>query len=425
MIDLKLLRKNPEVVAESLRRRRSNLALDSLLLKDQTRRDLQKQGDDLRSNHKRRSEELARAMRMKANVDTLRSELRGLSAKISALEDEQRKADAEVEDEALLFPNLLLPDVPDGATGDDNPVVSAWGGKPPFSFAPKNHWDVGEALGILDFERAAKVARARFTCLKGGAARLERALISFMMDLHASRGYTEIWPPFLVNGASMRGTGQLPKFRADLFKCENEDLWLVPTAEVPVTNLHADEILTEDKLPVRYCAYTPCFRAEAGAAGKDTRGMIRQHQFDKVELVKFCRPEESAAELEQLRLDAEEVLRRLNLHYRVVSLCSGDLGFSAAKTYDIEVWLPGQAAYREISSCSTFTDFQARRAMIRYRAKSGETALVHTLNGSGLAVGRTLVAVLENYQQSDGSVVIPDALRPYMGGITQISLPPK
>ena len=421
MIDPKLLRKNPDAVRDSLRRRRMDMDVQALICKDETRRDLQKRGDDLRSHQKRRSEELARAMRMKVNTDTLRAELRALSAQIGALEEEQRKADAEFESEALLYPNVLLPDVPDGATGDDNPVVATWGEKPAFAFPPKPHWDIGERLGILDFERAAKIARSRFTALLGAGARMERALISFMMDLHAGRGYTEVWPPFLINAASLTGTGQLPKFRADLFKCEDVDLWLAPTAEVPVTNLHAGEILSEEALPIRYAAYTPCFRAEAGAAGKDTRGMIRQHQFDKVELVKFCRPEESEAELEGLRADAEEVLRRLGLHYRVVVLSSGDTGFASAKTYDLEVWLPGQNAYREISSCSTFTDFQARRAMIRYRPKGGSPALVHTLNGSGLAVGRTLVAILENFQQADGSVMVPDALRGYMGGLDRLT----
>lgn len=421
MIDPKLLKKDPDQVRSNLERRRMPADLTVLLQCDARRRDVQTRGDELRSVQKRRSDELARTMRMKANTDALRQELRGLSSQIAALEEDQRQADAAFEAEALLYPNLLLPGVPDGATGADNPVVATWGEKPSFGFTPKPHWEIGEGLGILDFERAAKVSRARFVILKGLGARLERALISFMMDLHAGRGYTEIWPPFMVNTAAMQGTGQLPKFRADLFKCENEDLWLVPTAEVPVTNIHSGEILPEDALPIRYAAYTPCFRAEAGAAGKDTRGMIRQHQFDKVELVKFCRPEESEAELEVLRADAEEVLRRLGLHYRVVVLCSGDTGFASAKTYDIEVWLPGQNAYREISSCSTFTDFQARRAMIRYRPKSGATAFVHTLNGSALAVGRTLIAILENAQRADGGVVLPEALRPYMGGITEIS----
>lgn len=420
MIDPKVLRKSPEAVLDNFKRRRMEADLSSLLAKDEERRRIQKEGDDLRSHQKRRSDELARAMRMHASVDTLRQELRELSDQIGRLEESQRKADAEFEAEALGVPNLLLPGVPDGATGADNPVVAQWGEKPAFPFTPKPHWEIGEKLGILDFERAAKISRTRFAILKGAGARLERALISFMMDLHASRGYTEIWPPFMVNAAALQGTGQLPKFRADLFKCEGEDLWLVPTAEVPVTNIHAGEILPEETLPLRYAAFTPCFRAEAGAAGKDTRGMIRQHQFDKVELVKFCRPEDSESELEGLRADAEEVLRRLGLPYRVVTLCSGDTGFAAAKTYDLEVWLPGQNAFREISSCSTFTDFQARRAMIRYRPKSGSPALVHTLNGSALAVGRTLVAILENGQQADGSVLLPHALHPYLGGLTRI-----
>lgn len=421
MIDPKLIRKEPERILENLRRRRMPVDISALTVLDEKRRSIQKHGDDLRSVQKRKSDDMARAMREKQPVDGMRAQLKETSAEISRNEEEQRQADAAFENEVLVYPNILLPDVPDGATGEDNPVVSEWGTKPRMDFKPQPHWDIGEKLGILDFDRAAKIARARFTCLMGLGARLERVILSFMMDTHASRGYTEVWPPFMVSGASLRGTGQLPKFREDLFKCEGEDLWLVPTAEVPVTNLHAGEILPETSLPIRYVAYTPCFRAEAGAAGKDTRGMIRQHQFDKVELVKFCRPDQSADELEKLRADAEEILRRLGLHYRVVTLCTGDVGFAAARTYDIEVWMPGQNAYREISSCSTFTDFQARRAMIRYRSKNGAAELVHTLNGSGLAVGRTLVAILEQYQQADGSVLVPDALRPYMGGIEKIS----
>jgi seryl-tRNA synthetase len=310
-----------------------------------------------------------------------------------------------------------------GKNEKDNPVVRKWGEIREMDFEPRAHWEIGETLGILDFECAAKIAGSRFALYRGPGAKLERALISFMLDIHTQEhGFTEILPPFMVNGASMTGTGQLPKFKEDLFKVEGWDLYLIPTAEVPVTNIHRDEILNEEDLPIYYAAYTPCFRSEAGSYGKDTRGLIRQHQFNKVELVKFVRPETSYDELEKLTRNAEEVLRRLKLPYRVVSLCTGDLGFSAAKTYDLEVWLPGQDLYREISSCSNFTDFQARRAGIRFKRKGGSgTELVHTLNGSGLAVGRTLVAIIENYQQKDGSISIPEALRPYMGGIDAIS----
>jgi seryl-tRNA synthetase len=322
---------------------------------------------------------------------------------------------------------MLLPNMPDesvvvGETSDDNPLIRTWGDRKDFSFDPLAHWEIGERLGILDFSRAAKIAGSRFSLQSGLGASLERALINFMLDVHVkAHAYTEILPPFLVNSDSMTGTGQLPKFREDLFKVDGWDLFLIPTAEVPVTNIHRDEILSSDQLPIRYASYTPCFRSEAGSYGKDTRGLIRQHQFNKVELVKFCRPEDSYEELESLTADAEEILQRLELPYRVVSLCTGDLGFSAAKTYDLEVWLPGQELYREISSCSNFTDFQARRANIRFRRKKGGgTELVHTLNGSGLAVGRTLVAILENHQQPDGSVIIPEALRPYVDGLSVI-----
>ncbi|MBR2979633.1 MAG: serine--tRNA ligase [Myxococcaceae bacterium] len=353
--------------------------------------------------------------------DAQKTELRALS---KSIKDAQKSLDAELADiEGALgdilmrLPNLPHESVPDGTSDADNVVLRAVGQKPKFDFTPKSHWELGEALGLLDFERAAKVAGARFAVYKGLLARLERALIAFMLDVHTSRGYTEVLPPFLVNRASMTGTGQLPKFEEDSYRTEGEDeLFLAPTAEVPVTNLHRDEILDGASLPIRYCAYTPCFRREAGSYGKDTRGLIRQHQFQKVELVKFTRPEDSEAEHEALTRDAEEILQRLGLHYRVVALCAGDLGFSAAKCHDLEVWLPGQATYREISSCSNFEDFQARRASIRFRQTPKEKPrFVHTINGSGLAVGRTVVAILENYQRADGSIAIPEALRPYMG----------
>ena len=338
------------------------------------------------------------------------------------LEAQTEAQDSWVRDFLLNLPNIPHESVPLGASSDDNPVVRTWGEAPRFDFPPKAHWDIGENLGILDFERAAKITGARFALLKGAGALLERALINFMLDLHTRKhGYTEVLPPFIVNADSLRGTGQLPKFQEDLFKLEGLNYFLVPTAEVPVTNIHRDEILPAEDLPLYYTAYTPCFRSEAGSYGKDVRGLIRQHQFNKVELVKFTLPENSYDELERLLHDAEEVLQELGLHYRVVVLCTGDMGFAAAKTYDIEVWLPGQDLYREISSCSNFESYQARRAAIRCRRPGAKgTELVHTLNGSGLAVGRTLVAILENYQQADGRVVIPEKLRPYMGGMEKI-----
>jgi seryl-tRNA synthetase len=322
----------------------------------------------------------------------------------------------------LTVPNLPEPSVPVGRSAAANKEVRRWGDLPRFDFPAKNHWDIGEELGILDFTRAAKIAGARFALYKGAGARLERALINFMLDLHTGEhGYTEVLPPFLVNRAAMTGTGQLPKFEDDLFRIADPDFFLIPTAEVPVTNIHRGEILEREQLPIRYVAYTPCFRREAGSYGQDVRGLIRQHQFNKVELVKLTGPERSYDELEKLVNDAEKVLQLLGLPYRVVELCTGDLGFASAKTYDLEVWLPGQEAYREISSCSNFEDFQARRAQIRYRKETkGKPIFVHTLNGSGLAVGRTLVAVLENYQQKDGSVIIPDVLRSHMGGLERV-----
>jgi seryl-tRNA synthetase len=337
------------------------------------------------------------------------------------------KSAGELEDELRTtmasLPNVPHDSVPVGATAEDNVEVRRWGTPPKFDFAPKPHWEIGEALGILDFERAAKISGARFAVYWDMGARLERAIASFMLDLHTQQhGYTEVLPPYMVNSASMYGTGQLPKFAGDLFHCEGHDLWLVPTAEVPVTNLLRDETLDGARLPISLTAYTPCFRSEAGSYGKDVRGLIRQHQFQKVELVKFAKPEESYAELEKLTADAERVLQKLGLHYRTVALCTGDMGFGSAKTYDIEVWLPGQNLFREISSCSNFEAFQARRANIRFKREGGKkTELVHTLNGSGLAVGRTWLAIMENYQQADGSVMVPEALRAYMNGIERIT----
>jgi len=385
---------------------------------DERRKALQGKLDGLRAQRNQDSDKMGRMADKKSpEFAALREELKTLSTAIKTGEEELARVEEEARQRLLYLPNVAHPSVPAGASEADNQVVATWGEKPALAFAPRDHVDLGTGLGILDFERAAKLSGARFTVLRGKGARLERALMAFMLDLHASRGYTEVWPPVLLKRPAMEGTGQLPKFEEDAFRTAGDDpYYLSPTAEVALTNLHAGEILDGALLPIRYTAYTACFRAEAGSYGKDTRGMIRQHQFDKVELVKLTTPEQSYAELEGLRADAEEVLRRLGLHYRVALLCTADLGFSAAKTYDLEVWLPGQSAYREISSCSNCEDFQARRAQIRYRPGPGEKPRhVHTLNGSGLAIGRTLVAVLEQGQQADGSVVIPEALRPYTG----------
>ena len=369
------------------------------------------------------NQEMSKLPKQSPEFAQRRDELKALSAEIKDLEKKREEIDARIEEILLGVPNLPDASTPDGKSEADNPVVRTWGEKPSFSFAPKAHWDIGAALGMLDFERAAKLSGPRFSVLFGSLARMERALTAFMLDLHTQEhGYTEVLPPFLVKDTALRGTGQLPKFELDLFKTRKTDpektfdLYLIPTAEVPVTNLHAEEILEGDQLPIAYCAYTPCFRSEAGSYGKDTRGLIRQHQFDKVELVRFTTPEDSLAQLELLTSHAEKVLQKLGLHYRVVQLCSADIGFSSRKTYDLEVWLPEANTYREISSCSDFGDFQARRAGIRFRPGKGQKPrLVHTLNGSGLAVGRTMVAVLEQYQQQDGTVVVPEVLRPYMG----------
>jgi seryl-tRNA synthetase len=359
----------------------------------------------------------------RAQFEARRDELRRLSDRVKELENQLAEVEREVEEQLLGVPNLPHASVPDGKGEADNPVRRTWGEKPVFDFQPKAHWDVGGDLGILDFERASKLSGARFALLWGAGARLERALVTFMLDLHTKEhGYREVYPPYLVKGEALRGTGQLPKFEQDLFKTrrsgedDSSPLYLIPTAEVPVTNLHAGEILDGDKLPIAYTAYTACFRSEAGSYGKDVRGMIRNHQFDKVELVRFCRPADSLGELDLLTSHAEEVLKRLGLHYRVVELCTADLGNGSQKTYDLEVWLPSQNAYREISSCSSFSDYQARRAKIRFRAApKSKPQLAHTLNGSGLAVGRTLVAILEQLQQRDGSVIVPEALRAFMG----------
>ncbi len=358
----------------------------------------------------------------RAAGEAARASLRALGDELRSAEQELAEVEAEIERRLLLVPNLPQASVPDGADETGNVVVRTWGEPRALDFAPRPHWELGEALGVLEWAQAAKLSGSRFTISKGVAARLERALVSFFIDVHASRGYVEVLPPYLVTAETMTGTGQLPKFEEDLFRTTGTPpLYLIPTAEVPVTNMHRDEIFEAGALPISYCAFSPCFRAEAGAAGRDTRGLMRQHQFHKVELVKFTTAEGSAAEHERMLDDACEVLRRLGLHHRVVVLCAGDMGFSAAKTYDIEVWCPGQGAYREISSVSNCEDFQARRIRVRYRGEGGKPRLAHTLNGSGVAIGRTVVAILEQYQQADGSVVVPEALRPYMGGLERIT----
>ncbi len=421
MLDLKYLRENLDAVEQRLATRGGAVDLAGFRDLDQRRRELLGESERLKAEKNRVSTVIGQT-RDKSQVQGEIARMKEVSGHIKGLDDELKGVEETLQGMLLTLPNLPHEDAPIGASEADNREVRRWGKPTVFSFAAKPHWEIGEQLGILDFERAGKIAGARFALLKGAGARLERALIGFMLDLHTgSHGYVEVLPPFLVNRESMTGTGQLPKFEEDLFHTDGPDYFLIPTAEVPVTNIHRDEILAGADLPISYTAYTPCFRREAGSYGKDTRGLIRQHQFNKVELVKFVRPEDSDAELARLLDHAEEVLRRLQLPYRVVDLCTGDIGFSAARTFDIEVWLPGQETYREISSCSNFRDFQARRAGIRFRREeNARPEFVHTLNGSGLAVGRTLVAILENYQQADGSVIVPEALRPYMGGLEKI-----
>ncbi len=426
MLDLRTVRENPDAVRAGLQRRGISLDFTEFLALDAKRRGAQQEIETLRRRRNEVSEEIGRLKKTGQAAEDKVAEMRAVGDQITALENNSREVEESQRSILLTIPNLPHVSVPDGKNENDNVEIRRWspqGGEPPkFSFEPKPHWDLAEYLDIIDFDRAAKITGARFALYKGMGARLERAVINFMLDLHTTQhGYLETLPPFMVNKASMTATGQLPKFEEELFRVENGTYYLIPTAEVPVTNIHRDEILAEENLPILYTAYTPCFRREAGSYGKDTRGLIRQHPFNKVELVKFARPDDSYEELEKLTANAEEVLKRLGLAYRVIVLCTGDMGFSAAKTYDIEVWLPAQNKYREISSCSNFEDFQARRGNIRYKAKGGKkTELVHTLNGSGLAVGRTVVAILENYQQPDGTVVIPEVLRPYMGGAEKI-----
>ena len=424
MIDPKILREKREIIFEGLKKRGAEINMEKLFSADEKRRTLIQESEKMKNERNELSNEIARLKKSGADAGDKISHLRDLGKNIEGLEQELRVVEKEWEDILLVIPNVPHESVPVGNSETDNKEVKVWGEKPSFDFTPLPHWDIGEKLDILDFKRAAKITGSRFTLYKAGGALLERALINFMLDLHTrEHGYTEVLPPFMVNRDAMTGTGQLPKFEEELFKLQGVDYFLIPTAEVPVTNIYNNEILKEDDLPIKFVAYTPCFRAEAGAHGKDTRGLTRQHQFNKVELVKFSQPEQSYEELEGLLLDAEDVLKKLNIHYRVSLLCTGDLGFSSAKTYDIEVWLPGQNIYREISSCSNFENFQARRAKIRYRKSGNKVDFVHTLNGSGLAAGRTVMAVMENYQNADGSITIPEALRPYMHGIEKIALP--
>lgn len=424
MLEIKFVRQNLSMVQKALGARGEDASLEPLLDWDDRRKALLLEAEELRHKRNVVSGQIADLKKNGENADAMMTEMRDVSTRIKNLSAELSHVEEDIQAFMLTLPNIPDASVPVGKDENDNPVIKIIGDPPAFNFEPKAHWTLGEALSILDFKRAARITGTRFPLYMGQGARLERALINFMIDMHTrEHGYTEVLPPFIVNRKSMTHTGQLPKFEEDLFKLDGWDYFLVPTAEVPVTNIHHDEILEEEQLPIYYTAYTPCFRSEAGSHGKDTRGLIRQHQFNKVELVKFSLPETSYNELETLLSNAETVLQRLELPYRVVNLCTGDIGFSSAKTYDIEVWMPAQGVYREISSCSNFEAFQARRGNIRFRRKGKKgTEFVHTLNGSGLAVGRTLAAILENCQQSDGSVRIPEALKPYMGDIESINL---
>ena len=424
MLDLKYLRQNIDLVRQKMNERGQKIDFDRFIDLEAKRRDMLQAVETLRNERNSVSKQVGELKKKKEEAQALIAKMGDVSAKIKEYDDVLKVTEEELNAFVMIVPNIQHESVPQGSGSEDNIVVRTWGEIPVFNFEPKQHFDLGESLNILDFARGAKITGARFTLYRGAGAQLERAITNFMLDLHTgNHGYTEVFTPFMVNAESMTGTGQLPKFKEDLFKIEGMEYYLIPTAEVPVTNIFRDEILEEEKLPIYFVAYSACFRAEAGSYGKDTRGLIRQHQFNKVEMVKFSKPEFSYDELEKLTINAEEVLKRLGIPYRTVCLCTADLGFSSAKTYDVEAWLPGQNTYREISSCSNFEDFQARRAAIRYRRKdNGKVEFVHTLNGSGLAVGRTVVAVMENYQQADGSIIIPEALRPYMRGLERITL---
>ncbi len=424
MLDPKRLRAELELVAEQLARRGYQLDIEKMKSLEEQRKALQIEQQELQNERNTKSKSIGKAKAAGEDVQPLLDEVAGLGDKLKAVSEKSDAVQTELHALMMSMPNTPHDSVPDGKDEEDNREERIWGEIPTFDFEPKDHVDLGEGVKQLDFDTAAKVTGSRFVSMSGGLARLHRALTQFMLDTHiAEHGYTEVYVPYIVNGDSLRGTGQLPKFEEDLFKLEGTDYYLIPTAEVPVTNLVRDVILDADQLPVKYVAHTPCFRSEAGAYGRDTRGMIRQHQFDKVELVCVVKPEDAFDMLEELTGHAEMILQKLNLPYRLVTLCTGDIGFSSTKTYDIEVWLPGQAKYREISSCSCFGDFQARRLQARWRnPETGKPELANTLNGSGLAVGRTLVAVLENYQQADGSIKVPEVLQPYMGGITELTL---
>jgi len=421
MLDIRAIRSNPEEVKRKLSRRGQEFRIDEVLKLDEQRRQVIYEVEELKSRKNKVSEEVAKLKRAKQDAEAVVLEMRQVSEKIKEMDERVRNLDEEITGILLTIPNTPYEGIPDGSSDADNVEIRKQGEPTKFEYEPKAHWDIGVDLNILDFETAGKVTGARFTFYRGLGAKLERALINFMLDTHTENGYTEIFPPFMVHRRSMTGTGQLPKFEEDAFKVQNTEYFLVPTAEVPVTNMYREQILDGSMLPIKHTAYTACFRAEAGSAGRDTRGLIRQHQFNKVELVKFADPDNSYEELEKLTEDAERILKLLKLPYRVVCLCAGDLGFSSAKTYDLEVWMPSYGRYVEISSCSNFEDFQARRADIKFRPEPKEKPrFVHTLNGSGLAVGRTVAAILENFQQGDGSVVIPEVLRPYMRGLDKI-----
>lgn len=417
MLDMKFVRENPDAVVAAVKKRNGNLDLTEFLALDKERREIVQSVEHLKKQRNDASQEIGKLKKAGQNADAKQAEVRAMGEDIAKQDEKLGVIEEKLKAILLTIPNIPADDVPVGKDDTCNPVIRTIGEPRKFDFTPKPHWEIGENLGILDFERGVKVSGARYVFYKGLGSRLERSVIEFFLDLHTQKhGYTEFFPPYIVNGASMQGTGQLPKFAEDMYKLENGDMYLIPTAEVPITNLHRDEVLKAEDLPLKYTAYSACFRAEAGAAGRDTRGLIRMHQFNKVELVKFTKPEESWAELDKLTNDAEEVLQILGLPYHVVRLCTGDLGFSSATTYDLEVWLPAANCYREISSCSNFLDFQARRANIKFRREAkAKPELVHTLNGSGVAVGRTVAAILENYQNADGSVTVPEALRNYMG----------
>ncbi len=417
MLDIKLIRENPEKVNELLKRRNPDLSIDAVLAVDEERRQIQTQADELRAKRKNESQKIGMMKKNGENTDAIQEDVRNLGDEIKALEEKQVELDEKQRNLLLYTPNIPDETTPIGASDADNVEVSRWGEPTKFDFEFKAHWDLCEEKNLVDFERGVKISQSRFTLYRGKGAKLERAVINFFLDEHTEhQGYEEILPPFMCNSATMTGTGQLPKFKEDMYKCVDEDLYLIPTAEVPVTNIYQNEILSEDDLPKYMTAYTPCFRREAGSAGKDTRGLIRVHQFNKVEMVKLCTPETSKDEHEKLTEDAEDMLKKLNLPFRRVALSTGDIGFSANKCWDLEVWMPSYNAYKEISSCSNFGDYQARRANIRYKEKAtGKTRFVHTINGSGLAVGRTVAAIIENFQQADGTIIVPEVLRKYTG----------